>query len=116
MSNNNKDILSKLKSRRSKLEEELGQQIAHIEEISATIDIIEWRAPKANTFPPQNPFQDMPAQRIDTETYIRIARALITQPGSTQGIQRVPGAEAPALILELSQRIREVNRIISTAD
>ncbi len=58
----------------------------------------------------------MPVQRIATETYIRIARALITQPGSTQGIQRVPGAEAPALILELSQRIMEVNRIIVTAD
>jgi hypothetical protein len=47
MSNNNEDILSKLKSRRSKLEEELGQQIA-----KTTIDIIEWRTPKANTFPP----------------------------------------------------------------
>lgn len=116
MSNNNQELVSKLKFRKSKLEEELGQQIAHIEELSTTIDILEHRAPRPNSFPPQNPFQDVPTRRIDTETYIRLARTFISQPGSTQGIQRIPGAEAPALIIELTQRIREVNRIISAAD
>jgi hypothetical protein len=116
MNNSNQEIVSKLKFRRSRLEEEVGQHIAHIEELSVTIYKLEHRAPRANTFPPQNPFQDVPTRRIDTKTYIRLARTFITQPGSTQGIQRIPGAETPALIIELGQRIREVNRIISAAD
>jgi hypothetical protein len=103
MASNNEGLIEKLQFRWTKLEEELGQQIAHIEEISATIQLLEGRTPRPSVFPPQNPFQGVPVQRIDTETYTRIARTLISQPGSNQGIQRTPGAETPVLILELGQ-------------
>lgn len=96
--------------------EELGQQIAHIEEITAAIQVIEGESPNPNTFPGQNPFLNVPIRRIDTETYLLAARRLISRPGEPQTIQRKPGAETPDLIIELGQRIREVNRIISGAD
>ncbi len=105
-----------MKFRRTKLEEELGQLIGHIEEISTVTHILEGRTPRPSVFPPQNPFQDMPIRRINTETYLRIARTFISQPGNPQGFQRTPGAGAPVLIIELNQRIREVSRLISTRD
>lgn len=116
MSNTNGELIDKLKFRKSKLTEELGQQIGHIEELTATINILEGNNPRPNSFPPENPFQSVPIPRIDTETYIGIARTLISAPGDTQGIQRKPGAQAPDLIIELGQRIREVTRIIFRAD
>jgi hypothetical protein len=116
MNNTNQEVITKLKFRRSRLEEELGQQIAHIEEISAALQIIEGGTPNPNTSPPQNPFLNLPIRRVDTETYLLAARRLISRPGEPQTIQRKPGAEAPDLIIELGHRIREVNRIISGAD
>ena len=113
---NDNDILDKLRFRRSKLLEELGQQIAHIEELSAVIQRLGGETQRPPTFPPTNPFQGVPQQRIDTQSYLRIARTLISDIGDTQGIQRVPGAESPALIVELSQRIREINHIIHGID
>jgi hypothetical protein len=54
MSNN--EILGKLRYRKSKLEEELGKQIAHIEEIITVIQLLEGETPRPTTFPPQSPF------------------------------------------------------------
>ncbi len=116
MTSDNERIVERIRFRKAKLKEELGQLIAHIEEISTTIHLLEGRTPNPSLFPPQNPFQGVPIRRVDTETYIRIARTFISQPGSNQGIQRIPGAESPALIIELDQRIREVNRLISVRD
>jgi hypothetical protein len=116
MNNANEELINKLKFRRSTLTEELGQQIAHIEELTSTIHTLEGSNPRPNTFPPESPFQNVPVYRIDPETYVRIARILINAPGDSQGIQRKPAAETEDLIVELGQRIREVNRIISRAD
>jgi hypothetical protein len=91
MSNINRELINKLKFRKSKLTEELGQQIGHIKELTATINILEGNNPRPNSFPPENPSQSVPIPRIDTETYICIARTLISAPGDTQGIQRKPG-------------------------
>jgi hypothetical protein len=83
MNNISVEIISKLRFRRAKLEEELGKLIAHIEDISTTIYLLEGRTPRPSTFSPQNPFQDVPIQQIDTELYLRIATTFISQPGST---------------------------------
>jgi hypothetical protein len=116
MNTTSQEVISKLKIRRSRLAEELGQQIAHIEEITAAIQIIEGESPNPNMFPPKNPFLNIPIRRLDTETYLLATRRLISRPGEPQTIQRKPGAKTPDLIIELGQRIREVNRIISGAD
>jgi hypothetical protein len=112
----NNDILDKLRYRRANLVEHLGQQIAHINELSAAIQLLGGEAIGPSTFSASNPFQGVPQQRIDTQTYLLIARTLISNAGNAPGIQRIPGAQAPTLITELTLRIREVNRIIYDID
>jgi hypothetical protein len=73
------------------------------------LQLLGGEAPRPNSFPPQNPVQGVPTQRINMVTYLSIARALISNNGEAQVIQQVPGAETPALITELGQYIREVN-------
>jgi hypothetical protein len=51
-------------------------------------------------------------QRINTDTYIAIARQIIGR----QNQARTPGAEKAALLQELDQRQREVRRIIASLD
>jgi hypothetical protein len=97
MSNNHQELVSKIKFRRSKLEEEPSStQAEHIPTAKSLLRRLD------------------PTDRY--RHYIRIARTFITKSGTTQGIQRVPGAETPALITELAQRIRETNWIIAAAD
>ncbi len=112
----NNYILDKLRYQRANLVENLEQQIAHIEEISTVIQLLRGEAIGPSTFPPSNPFRGVPQQWIDNQTYLRIARMLISNIGNTQGIQRIPGAQAPALIAQVTLRIREVSRIIYDTD
>ncbi len=82
MDNNN--IISRLRFHRTALLEQLGQQIAHTEEISTVIQLLlGGEVPHPATFPPNNPFQGVPQQRIDHEMYLRIVRTLISDPGNT---------------------------------
>ncbi len=110
---NNDSIIEKLKFRKAKLIEQLGEQIAHVEEIITSISLIEGKEARPVLFPPQNPFQGVPIRRIDSETIIRIARTLI---GDHQDPNRKPGAEGPDLIAELKYREREVSRIIASIE
>ncbi len=64
------ELLSKLRFRRAKLVEELGQQVAHIEELSSVIQRSGGEDQGPPVFPPSNPFQGVPQQRIDTQTYL----------------------------------------------
>jgi len=110
---NNDSIIEKLKFRKAKLIEQLGEQIAHVEEIITSISLIEGKEARPALFPPQNPFQGVPIKRVDSETIIRIARTLI---GDHQDPNRKPGAEGPDLIAELKYREREVSRIIASIE
>jgi hypothetical protein len=68
------ELLRRLRSRRAQLSEDLSQQIYHIIEVDASIQAIEGRDIHVPTFPPQNPFRDVPSRRIDHDTYLLIAR------------------------------------------
>ncbi len=85
-----------------------------MEELEALIQAIKGQDISTPLFPPQNPFQDVPIRRIDTSTYIFIARQIIGRQEPDQ--TRTPGAEKPALMQELGQRCREVQRIIASLD
>ncbi len=94
--------------------QELGQAIHHIEEIEASIQAVKGREINVTLFPPQNPFRDVPIRRIDTDTYLLIARHIIGNQSPDQA--RIPGAEQPALLQELEQCCRGVRRIIAALD
>jgi hypothetical protein len=108
------ELARRLRTCRIHIAEELGRQIHHIEEIEASLQVLEGQEITAPLFPPQNPFRDVPLRRIDTETYVLIARQIIGR--QTPDQTRVPGAQGPALLRELEQRCREVRRIISSLD
>jgi hypothetical protein len=108
------ELLRRLRARRTQLTQELGQQIHHIEELEASIRVTEGRDTNIPLFPPQNPFRDVPIRRIDTDTYLLIARQIIGN--QTPDQTRTPGAQRPALLQELEQRRREVRRIIALLD
>jgi len=106
------ELIRRLRTRRAQLTEELGQSIHQIEELEASIQVIEGGEISVPLFPPQNPFRGVPVQRINTDTYIVIARQIIGR----QSQARTPGAEKAALLQELEQRRREVRRIIASLD
>jgi hypothetical protein len=108
------ELTRRLRSRRSQVTEELGQLIHHIEELELSIQAIEGGEIPAPIFPPQNPFRGIPVQRINTDTYLLIARQIIGR--QTPGQTRTPGAEKAALLQELEQRRREIRRIIASLD
>jgi hypothetical protein len=108
------ELVRRLRTRRIQITEELGRQIHHIEEIEASLQVLEGNEITVPLFPPQNPFRDVPVRRIDTETYVLIARQIIGR--QTPDQVRVPGAQVPALLRELEQRCREVRRIIASLD
>jgi hypothetical protein len=108
------ELIRRLNLRKAELTQELGQQIHHIEEVEASIQAIEGREITPIQFPPQNPFRGVPVRRIDTDTYLLIARRIIGN--QVAGQTRVPGAEKPALLQELEQRRREIRRIIASLD
>jgi hypothetical protein len=108
------ELTRRLRSRRIELTEELGRHIHHIEELEATLQVIEGREVTTPLSPPQNPFRDVPIRRIDTKTYVSVARQLIGR--QTPDQTRTPGAEKPALLRELDQRCRDVRRIIVSLD
>jgi predicted ribosome quality control (RQC) complex YloA/Tae2 family protein len=108
------DLARRLRSRRSQVTEELGQLIHHIEELEASIQVIEGGEIPAPIFPPQNPFRGVPVPRINTETYLLIAREIIGRQTPEQ--TRTPGAQKAALLQELEQRRREVRRLIAPLD
>jgi hypothetical protein len=108
------ELTRRLRTRRIHIAEELGRQIHHIEEIEASLQVLEGHEITAPLFPPQNPFRDIPVRRINTETYVLIARQIIGRQTPEQ--TRVPGAQGPALLRELEQRCREVRRIIASLD
>jgi hypothetical protein len=56
----------------------------------------------------------VPLRRIDTETYLLIARQIVGVQDTQQ--TTVPGAEKLALLQELEQRRREIRCIIATLD
>jgi hypothetical protein len=107
------ELARRLRTRRTQITEELGRHIHHLEELEASLQVIEGQEITVPLFPPQNPFRDVPVRRIDTETYILIARQIV---GRLTGQSRIPGAERPALLRELEQRSREVRRIIASLD
>jgi hypothetical protein len=108
------ELTRRLRTRRSQLTEELGQYIHHMEELEASIQAIEGEEIPTPLFPPQNPFRGVPVQRINTETYLLIARQIIGRQTPEQ--TRTPGAERGTLLQELEQRRREVRRIIASLD
>ncbi len=102
------ELIRRLNLRKAELTRELGQQIHHIEEVEALIQVIEGREITLVHFPPQNPFRDIPVRRIDTDTYLLIARRIIGN--QVAGQARVPGAERPASLQELEQRLKNGQR------
>ena len=108
------ELARRLRTRRIQIAEDLGRQIHHIEEIEASLQVLEGGDITAPLFPPQNPFRDVPVRRIDTETYVLIARQIIGR--QTPDQVRVPGAQRAALLRELEQRCREVRRLIASLD
>jgi hypothetical protein len=100
------ELVRRLRTRKAQITEELGRHIHHIEELEVAIQTIDGRSTTAPLFPPQNPFRDVPIRRIDTETYIQIARQIMGN--QTPDQTRVPGAEKPELLRELELRRREV--------
>jgi hypothetical protein len=98
---NRAELIKRLNTRKAELTQELGHHIHHIEEIEASIQAIEDREINIPQFPPQNPFRGVPTRRIDTETYLQIARQIIGEQTPEQ--TRTPGAEKPALLRELEQ-------------
>jgi hypothetical protein len=96
-----KELLRRLRAQRAQLTQELGQTIHHIEELEASIRVTEGRDTNIPLFPPQNPFRNVPIRRIDTDTYLLIARQIIRN--QTPDQTRTPGAERPALLQELEQ-------------
>ena len=105
------DLARRLRSRRSQVTQELGQLIHHIEELEASIQVIEEGEIPAPIFLPQNPFRGVPVPRINTETYLLIARQIIGRQNPEQ--TRTPGAQKAALLQELEQRRREICRLIA---
>jgi hypothetical protein len=108
------ELIRRLRSRRTQITEELGQLIHHIEELEASIQVIEGGEITAPQFPPQNPFRGVPVPRINTDTFLLIARQIIGRQSPDQ--TRTPGAEKAALLEELEQRKRQVRRIIASLD
>jgi hypothetical protein len=108
------ELTRRLRTRRSQLTEELGQYIHHIEELEASIQAIEGGDIPTPLFPPQYPYRGVPVERINTETYLLIARQIIGR--QTPGQTRTPGAEKAALLQELEQCRREVRRFIASLD
>jgi hypothetical protein len=84
------ELTRRLRTRRSQLTKELGQYIHHIEELEASIQAIEGGEIPTPLFPPQNPFRGVPVQRINTETYLIIARQIIGRQTPEQAM--TPGA------------------------
>ncbi len=60
-------------------------------------------------FPLQNPFEGVPIRRIDTETYLSIARHLVDN-------IRTAGVNRQILVKELNTCIRELEQIINNLD
>lgn len=108
------ELIRRLRSRRAQVTEELGQLIHHIEELEASIQVIEGGESNAPLFPPENPFRGVPVTRTNTDTYLLIARQITGR--QTPDQTRTPGAEKTALLQELEQRKREVHRIIASLD
>ncbi len=103
------ELLARLKQQKQQLEQELTQQIMDIEVISASIQAIEGKEITCPIFPPQNPFEGVPINKIDSGTYINIARQLINNKDNA----RIPGVRGQPLVQELNIRIREVGEIIN---
>ena len=108
------ELIRRLRSRKTQRTEELSQLIHHIEELEASSQTVEGGEVNAPLFPPQNPFRGVPVARINTDTYLLIARQIIGR--QTPDQTRTPGAEKTALLQELEQHKREVHRIIASLD
>jgi hypothetical protein len=63
-------------------------------------------------FPPQNPFEGVPIERITTETYLTIRGLLEDNKNNMQ----TPGVGNKLLVKELNSCISEVERIINSFD
>ncbi len=106
------ELLSRLRAQKQHLEQELTQWITHIENIKASIEIVEGREASRPNFPPQNPFEGVPIRRIDSETYLTIARLLVNNKNNV----RTPGVREQPLIRELNIRAGEIERLINRLD
>jgi hypothetical protein len=109
---NREELLARLQTQKQHLEQELIDRIVQIENINASIQIIEGKEPTQPNYPPQNPFQGVPIPRIAPETYITIARRLIDNRNNV----RTPGIRGEPLVRELNSRIREVEELINRLD
>ncbi len=109
---NREELVNRLRQQRNQLEQELTQHILHIENLNASIQAIEDREINRPSFPPQNPFKGVPIGRIDTSTYLNIARRLIDNKNNV----RVPGIRGEPLVKELNICIGEVESIINRLD
>jgi hypothetical protein len=106
------ELIARLGRQRQQLEQRLADQIVQIENIDASIQVIEGKQISQPTFPPQNPFEGVPIPRISSDTYINIARRLIDNRHNI----RVPGVRGEPLVKELNHRIWEVEDIIKRLD
>jgi hypothetical protein len=106
------ELIERLKQQRRVLEQELTQQIVNIENITASIQALEGTENSRAHFPPQNSFEGVPIRRIDSDTYINIARHLIDNKKNI----RTPGVRGQPLVRELNIRIQEVGELIHRLD
>ncbi len=105
-------LLDRLRQQKDQLEQELIQRIVSIENTIASIQTIEGQVPQHPHYPPQNPFEGVPINWINTETYLTIARLLVNNSNNV----RTPGVNKRLVVRELNTRIREVEQIINTFD
>jgi hypothetical protein len=109
---NKDDIILRLQQQKQRQEQELNEHIVNLENTIASIHAIEGKEIAPPNFPPQNPFEGVPIPRIDTNTYLNIARRLVDNKNKV----RTPGVRGQPLIKELNLRIREVEEIIIRFD
>ncbi len=105
-------LVARLRQQRTQFEQELRDRIVHIENIDASIRILEGQETSQPKFPPQNPFEGVPIEKITTETYLTIGRLLVDNKNNVQ----TQGVGNKLLVKELNHRIGEVERIINSFD
>jgi hypothetical protein len=109
---NKQILLERLKQQKQRQEQELIQNIVNIENTIASLQVLEGQEIQQAHFPPQNPFEGVPINRINTETYLTIARLLVN---NTDNV-RTPGINKKLVVKELNTRIGELEQIINSFD
>jgi hypothetical protein len=106
------ELIARLAQQKQQLEQELTERIVQIENITAAIQAIEGKDITRPNSPPKNPFEGVPVRRINSDTYLNIARRLV----DNKNHARTPGVRGEPLTRELNTRIGKVENIIIGLD